>query len=520
MEYRFDQVKEIGAALCNDFWHHRNRGDRPEKGEAYENILTVNNFLPYDIDRTVTVDLDFEPDYPAQYEEPFGYERINCFKIYDAQGKEIPYQITEIKRDYLYCGRKDVHTVTFRANIPAFGTAAYKIVPHSPAVRYLEKMKAGMNFAENAFIRMDILPNGSLKITDKKTGKIYTELGNLVDDGEIGDGWYHVNPVNDRVISSCGGSCIIERVEYGPARCVFKVTREFNVPEEMITDKFGKHRSEKTVTLKFESYVGLSEESRFVDVKLCYNNIAKDHRLRMLIPTGIDADTYFSGQAFYCCERKTGIDYTTQDWRETDQYEKATNGIFGKRDKDGCGIAFVSAAGLHECAAYDDEDGSLSVTLSRSFRTTKLTNGETRCQINLPLEYSFILAPLDSNVAYSDLLRLQDILATDVMTWLKPVVPGTSVAQPQSRLLVGGKDIAVSIIKKAESSEKNAIIVRVFNASKEAAEGFIKTEKIIEKAEATNLNEEKISDMKTENNLLKFNLSPWKIATFKLYLKN
>ena len=225
----------------------------------------------------------------------------------------------KIKKDYTlrYYGGNvanhlDLHTVTLRVKIPACGKSEYKLIPCDTPVRYLKKLKSGANYAENEFIRLDISNDGTLDITNKANGKKYSNLCYFVDDGEIGDGWYHANPVCDRVVYSNGSPCAIEKIENGPSRCVFKITKKLEVPEELADFRNGKSRSEKTVELKLVSYVGLSEESPFIDVNLSYDNIAKDHRLRMFVPTGIDSDKYFSGQAFCCVETKVGIDYLVE----------------------------------------------------------------------------------------------------------------------------------------------------------------------------------------------------------------
>lgn len=523
MEYRFSQTEEICKTLTEDYLHKTARHN--ETSNNYESVLTVFNMLPYEVEKTITADLDFPQDYSAKYQEPFGYELINSFRIYDAENNEIPYSIKEIKRGWVkrifdqvvrVC---DVHTVTFKATIPGCSMAEFKIVPEEKSpVRYLEKLKAGQNYAENDYLRFDILNNGSLKITDKVTGKVYSDLCNLSDDGEIGDGWFHANPVNDIVVNSSVCSASVEKIEHGPSRCVFRVTRYMELPECVEQDKFGKHRSETRVKVKFSMLVGLSEESRYVDFSLDFDNTVKDHRLKLLLPTGITTDTYFSGQAFCCCERKVGIDYTTQNWRETDQYEKSTNGIFGKRDADGFGLAFIAAEGIHECAAYDDEEGTVAATLLRSFKTTVMTNGEEKCQLQKNLNYKFYIVPLDNDVSYSDLLKLQDIQGTNMPVYFENV-QADDIKVHKSPISVDGKNVSVSVIKVPESGEDDAFIIRVFNSSGEDAEGKITVNRGLLKAEETNLNEELIADVETDGNSVKFGLSPWKIKTFKIYYK-
>ena len=266
--------------------------------------------------------------------------------------------------------------------------------------------------------------------------------------------------------------------------------------------------------LKLVSYVGLSEESPFIDVNLSYDNIAKDHRLRMFVPTGIDSDKYFSGQAFCCVERKVGIDYSTQNWRETDQYEKATNGIVGKRDSENDGIALVFANGIHECAAFDDEDGSLAFTLSRSFFRTHNTSGETRCQINMPLEYSFNITVLDGKTKYCDLVKQQDVLAAKMHSTFTYTGVGEDINAPQSLLSVSG-DVNTSVIKCSE--DNNGIIIRLFNPSDDIKTAKISLCKDIIKAELVNLNEEFIKETEFNKNNIELKIAPWKIETLKIY---
>jgi len=525
MEYRYAQVKEIGKVLKEDFLYSVKKDS---KAEEYENVLTLYNTLPFEIDKTVSVDLLFKPGYPSTYFEPFGYETINAFKIYDYEGREIPYQITDIKRNFSvreyadYRKFYDLHKVTMRVKVPAMGTAEYKIVPAGHSVRYLKKLESGSNYAENEFIRLNILSNGTLEILDKKTGKVYSNLCGFVDDGEIGDGWYHANPVNDIKVYSDGLGAVIEKIESGPSKCVFKVTRYMEVPKEIPredADMFrSKKRSEEKVVLKLVMTVGLSEEARRVDVKLNFDNTAKDHRLKLMIPTGITEDKYFAGQAFYMCERKTGIDYGTQDWLEPEQYEKATNGIVGKRDKNGDGLAFVSAKGIHECAAFNDESGLISVTLLRAFRTVTLTNGETRCQLNRPLEYEFALMPLDNDVKYKYMLKEQDIMATELLEKFVCTEKNAPLNPPKSYLSVEGENVVTSVIKCAEDSLENALVVRVFNASAQNSSGEIKTDEEIKKVESVNLNEEYLKDIPFEANRFEFELTPWQIKTFKIYI--
>ncbi len=524
MQYRFDQVKEISNVFCGDYLNETFRSDEITDEKGYSSILALQNYLPYDVDKTVTVDLEFRPDYIVKYGGPGACQFVNSFLILDKDEKEIPYQVINIKHNQkrmIYnqplLNMRDIYTVTFRAKIPAMAKAEYRIVPHYMTSRYIERLNSGLNFVENDFVRVDIAKNGSVTLTDKKTGKIYRELLNIVNDGEIGDGWFHECPFQDIVASTACCDAQIAKVEDGPCRCVFKITRNLTVPAALTVTPTGRSRdTDNTVTLKIDTFVGLSVENRFIDVEIKYDNIAKDHRMRLFMPTGITENKYFAGQAFCYVERETGIDPNKAQWNELPEV-KATNGIVGKRDKDNNGIAFICAEGIHECESFNDDMGTLSVTLSRSFYTTVFTNGETACQINGPLSYKFALAPLDNEVKYNNLLKIQDYLSVPVPVKLTKICKNTVIRDYESAIRVEGENIAVSVIKRAEDDDK-AIIIRVFNTENTVQTGKITLCRDILSAQKVNLNEEFIEDINVKGNTLDICLQPCKIETYKLYI--
>ena len=499
MKCRFAQVKEICNTIKENFIHKTEDRDGVATGDQ-EHLLTIYNPSLYDIERTERIELEFAPGYPYVYGEKIGYEDINAFRIFDADGNEISYQVVEVKRNMRVRNwnnsttkLKDIHAVTFKVSVPAMSKAEYRIVPSETPVRFFKRMKSGLNYVENDYLRVDILSNGSLKLYDKKNNKVYNNLGNLVDDAEIGDGWNHIAPISGSVINSFGLSCDIEKIEDGPDRCVFKITRYLNLPEETVKTAYGRERSSKYLSLKTEMYVCLSEDSKFVQIKMKVFNNIKDHRLRIEFESGIKSDEYFAGQAFYCCKRKVGRAINTQDYGEAEKFEKATNGIVGKRDKDGFGLALVSKYGIHECFTFDDENGTFGVTLLRSFRRTITLENSTAGQINETLEYAFNLVPLDSDLAYSDLIKNQESSAAHIYNTLRPVNRDNKISKFKSKIKVLGKDVLTSVIKPAEE-DKNAIIIRVYNASDEDTGGQICSIKEIKSASQTNLNEEDVKN--------------------------
>ncbi|MBE7021629.1 MAG: hypothetical protein E7414_00175 [Ruminococcaceae bacterium] len=521
MEYRFAQTNEICNELVDDYIYIHSRPYLNGRDKDTHGILTLFNPLPYEVDKVITVDLNMKSNYPNQFAEPLnGYERVNNFKICDYEGNEIPFQVVDIKRGMVhrirarYCEGVDVHRVTFMAHMPAGGRCEYRIVPAQRPTRYLRHLNSGVDYMENSKLRVTINPNGTLSIYDKLQGKTYDNQLCLVDDGEIGDGWSHCNQRNDRAVMSAFGGCNVEKIESGCARCVFKITKTFMVPEKMEFLPAGKTRSNtyKEYVAVFE--VGLSEDAGYVDVKLTVDNNVCDHRLRLAIPTYTEGDKYFAGQAFYCCQRNVEIDYTKQDWYEPELNEKAMNGIIGKRASDGTGLAFVSAKGLHEGASYNDDYSSLYVTLLRSFRKTVMTNGQVGGQIQGEHEFNFHLVPLSSDITYADLVRQQDVMGVGLISAYAEVDAASATNAPVSNFKLSGDDILLSVIKCAER-EDDAYVVRMFNASDKDSVATLTFANKVSEAVETNMNEEALTDnnAKIEGGNVTLKIAPWHVST-------
>jgi mannosylglycerate hydrolase len=559
MEYRFSQVKEISHQIMGDI-EAKERSFRlaakqaaqvayadvnqvpsaaiAEAGAGHNLMLSLWNPLSFERTEVITVDIDFPLNYPCQYQEPFGYEEKNSFKILDHQGNEVPYGLVSMHkqhtvRNFGQLSRKvDRHRVSFMADMPAMGTVEYKIVPFDRASRYLSALSRHPREAENEYIKLFIRDNGTLNIHDKRSGKTYDGLCSYMDDGEIGDGWYHANPAEDRLVNSHGAVYSIERIENGPSRSVFRVTHHMKVPKRIDWSTQGIRRSDDYTVLKIVSLIGLSQGSPAVDVETTIENTAEDHRLRLELPTGLDSPSYYVNQPFAIVERHAGVRMDTQDWKECDVPEKQTGGIVAKRAQDGTGLAFISAFGIHECAGMDDDAGTLAVTLFRSTRRTVLTNGEEGGQLLGPLHFKYQLSLLDASTSYADLIRLQDKLQAGIHSTSYPAAEHNEPLGSNSYFQLTGSDICLSLLKRPQSGLSDSVIIRVYNVSASASTGDIDCFRNIISVKEVNLLEEEIggveekgqngqnSPIEFHTSGFSFHMEPWKFKTFMVSFEN
>ncbi len=138
---------------------------------------------------------------------------------------------------------------------------------------------------ENEFLSVAIALNGSVTLVDKRTGASYSGLAVIEDGGDAGDEYNYSPPSRDQVITSRTCRAQIEFVETGPLRARAEIALVLNVPEGLTPQ--GDGRSPQTRALPVVTRVTLERHSPILAFHTEIRNTVKDHRLRVLFPTGI-----------------------------------------------------------------------------------------------------------------------------------------------------------------------------------------------------------------------------------------
>jgi len=514
MKYRFAQVKEINDSIAQYGMANLSRC-QGNGGDTH--MLTLFNPLPFRRKETVTVDIWFNQNYPNKYSEPFGYEHINSFLLLDKEGNEIPYKVVNVSRNKVHLETgwllwDDRHTVVFEADLPPCGTTEYKIVPNNGATRYLETLRTGTYTAENDLIRLTVNTDGSIDIYDKRTCETYANQIIFEDNIDIGDGWNYSPAACDRKYVSAATPMSIAVTCDAPDKCSFEIKREMLLPtgfsriNENVTDY---RRNTEHNTVEITATVSLTKSSPMVDVALTVNNTVKDHRLRLIIPTGVTEDKYFASQAFYVDERKASINPESARWEEVEHHEKSMQSFAFKRSGKR-GLAFISGGGLHEIGAFNDKDGTLAVTLLRCVGIAGNNHFLVDGQMPGISNYRFGLLPMTAKDSFADLQRLSDSLSTGI----RFREDKTCFETPEERSffkLEGDGNTVFSTMKLPE--EGSGIVIRVYNLSNTEDNTTITFDRPVTKASLVNLDEKELSPLSHDRNTLKLLLEPWKIAT-------
>ena len=479
MKYRFSQTRQIGERLGREATQQIAANVEGSLGDD-ELRVVIFNPLAQPLDEPLELALQIPVEWP-QFNEFFGFEPKPAFRIYDGAGHELPYQrlgqVKNRRSARIYAVKfpeeiaSHVVTVSVRLALPALGytTLIVRSEPAGHATRHpaTPSLVTAENRMENEFLALTIEANGTLTLLDKRSGVTYCRLLTFEDCADIGDGWYHGPPVNDQVFVSSAASSALALVHAGPQIAAFRIRTSMAVPAAFDFDDHMR-RSERLATLVIDSIVTLRAGAERVEVETTVHNVAEDHRLRVLLPSGArSATTYLADTPFDVVERPIALRGDNHRYRELEVETKAQLTWSAVYDGEQ-GLAVLSS-GLLESAVRDLPERPLALTLFRSTRRTVLTNGEPNGQLLGDLRFRFWIAPLAAAPDRVDLCRLGQQVAAGVrcvqLRAADLALLGGKAALPSegSLLLVDGP----AVVTSARWVE-DALEVRLFNPTTSA----------------------------------------------------
>jgi hypothetical protein len=413
MVYRFHQTEQIASHLAADATRRLAASVTGEPGEK-EVRVGVFNPLPQALDDVVDLDLELPRDWPLFNEMSNSEEKI-AFRIYNAQGAELPYQrLAQVPNrarwNVFYTSfaqekRVNVVRVSLPLHVPALGYTTLSVRAGEPGLPTRHPMAPGLvtgeRTMENEALRVAIEPDGMLTISDKSSGQIYKRLLTFEDCADIGDGWNHGPVLNDARYFSPGNRTAIALLSNGRYKATFRVRTTMELPEEFDFAEMG--RSEHMTGMVIDSLVTLLAGSERVEVETTVHNTVKDHRLRVLFPSGTSAQTYIADSPFDVVERPIALRADNYLYREPEIEPKPQQTFTAVFDALR-GLAVMST-GLYESGVVDQPERPLALTLFRATRKTVGTNGEPGGQVQGELHFKIWIAPLSGEPDRARLLR-------------------------------------------------------------------------------------------------------------------
>jgi alpha-mannosidase/mannosylglycerate hydrolase len=531
MMHRFDQARLLADQLRNRAFGLLTADCADLAKEAPEFTVTVANPLPQPRREVVRFTIDFPGNWPRKYQEGFRSQAVNAFRLYTADGTEVPYQLLDIVPSFgerTHFAKMGIgeggangarYTVAAELDLPGLGFTSLRVAPATMVVRRLGSLRTGPCTAENEFLRVEAMADGTVRLTDLANGNEFSDLLLFEDCAEIGDGWFHGPSVNDEVALSRGGAQV-SVIHDGPDQVTFRIEVHLTVPRRY--DWAGERRAAERDELCIVSLVSLRRGARVLDVKTTVHNTIEDHRLRLLLPTDATAaTTYIAHHPYDLTERSIAVDPETLDWSEMEIAEKPFLDLQAVGDG-ARGLAFISAGGPHEGGVADDRRRTMQVTLLRSFRRTVGTPGEHDGLELGEITYAYALMPyagdLPATSALREAARLRGGLNTrqtgPVSSGYPPM--GGSQSATQSLLEQQEGTLVISTVKQPEVGK--GLIVRLWNPGGEPAHDTLILGKAPQSVTTVKLNEspDGPGEAVLNGNTVGITAAPHQIVTLRL----
>lgn len=527
---RFDQSRLISRHVTTDSLRHLAlQVERPSMGEQ-DFAVVVFNPGSEAMHGPVDLTLRFPADIQSLFQEGFGYEPKISFRLYDARDRELPYQLVNQRwnragrrrplRKFPGPDRRHEIDLTVDIDIPPYGYTRLVCRPEGKdqPTRHLGTLRRDGRTIENEYLRLRVQSNGSVTLTDKRHGHTYEDLLTFEDGADIGDGWYHGVPVNDEIYVSTACPAAVALIADGPHKATLKVTITMELPRHFRFDRMT--RSEKTTPLRITSYLTLRRGSDHVEVRTVVDNSIRDHRLRVLLPTGTTAATYWVDSAFDVVERPVALRADNALYRETEVETKPQYTWTAVCDPGtaGRGLAVVST-GLPESAVQDLPDRPIALTLYRSFIKAFLTDGNEGGQMQGRHEFRYALVPLAGALPQTRLCRLGQMLAAlprTVQIEARDAIAAYAESLPPSLSFMSitpGVAVITAIHRQPDS---DGTVVRMFNPTDEPVEETLKPAWSIKAADRVDLEGRRIGPLPITAEGVQLSLGRKQLLTVRL----
>jgi hypothetical protein len=406
-------------------------------------------------------------------EIPLPHPRPAHFDLVAADGRTLPWQLVserkpgpEFEFGWGQIPRfpaKARITIAAPLAVPACGMAAYHVVPRATPAASAGTLATGPATLANDLIEVTVESDGGLTLRDLRSGKVYRGLLRFEDCGDVGDGWTYRAPAADRRILSGGAS--VSLLSAGPLYAALRLETTMRVPAAAAADR--RSRSAESVDLHLVSTVAILQGDPALHIETVVDNPARDHKLRVLFPTDLQTQAWFSDSPFDLTERPIAVQQTP-GWDEPAQeiwWQQSLCTVCAGQD----GLAII-APECKESACVDDSRRTLALSLFRAFGQTVGTAGEDGPQRLGRSVFRYQVVPYQGPPANAGLLNRSARMRAGLRALVLPPHAGDLPAS-QGLVSLAPDGLVITAVKKQEAGA--GVIIRFFNPSSEPVQAVV-----------------------------------------------
>ncbi len=345
MEDRFQRIGENLSELTKrareEYLCHVDRRGISENAI----LLMCENNSPETFDGVYTAEIDI-----------LSAEDTGGFAITDKKGKNIPFEVVSIVKDYRtrvlspvnLPGEKTVnrYTVQLRCKVEGLSRKVLICTPCNEPLEIAKNKRTRLRTMENEYLSVKVNSNGTVDIYHKESGRRLKNVLYFEDNADRGTVYNYANGTQ------------AEKVNTLESKAKIKVVRDTRLEKSVsVETKLRIDRDCGSGEIPIEVIYTLRAGARSLSVQVNLDNTVNYHRLRVMLPTDIESDKSYAGQPFCIVERDKISPY------EDDETHPNTDFV-GIEDSLG-GVAILNG-GLYEYEHVTDERSTLALTLLRS----------------------------------------------------------------------------------------------------------------------------------------------------------
>jgi len=488
MMARWDEVETLAEEVCR-------RSMRDLAGR-----IDAGGMAPSDLQLTVFNSLPFERSGVGEFTlDVPGEDADVAFSVETLAGEPVPMQVVSQAAcvPTIESGLELPLTFPvqrFRAlllldSLPAMGYQAFAVKPGKAGIAgEAGSIVRGESELENEFLQVAVNRNGTLKLTEKSTGRRMDSLCFFEDTAEFGDPWNRVVPEGDAPRTTLDGeaTCRVERS--GPLEGRLKVALCFSVPAGR---EDSAARSKEQVQIPITLVVSLKKGLPLLEVAVELDNRARDHRLRLMIPSALPkAEFSFAEGQFDVLARPIRLPEAA-GWKEP-PYPTHPMWNFVDVSDGSDGVAILND-GLTEYEVVDDETRTIAITLIRAFGKFVFGRPTPEAQCLGRHEYRFAIFPHRGCWRDTDIF-LKTAHHIVALQALESAPTRGHLPAARSWFRLSPATLVFSGIKPGEDGE--SVVLRFWNPFEEERKATVESALPIQRAWRLTLEEKPIEELK------------------------
>lgn len=387
----------------------------------------------------------------------------------------------------------------FAEDLPAMGYRTYWICQSDePGDAYEEPDEDLDDFISNQFLKIHVAgADGSLSLTDLRTGRVFEGLCQIVDVGDRGDE-YNFTPLehDTEILPTLVSTTTYKTSLY--ETLILSLTLELPVSLTESRDS----REETTITHNLDVLVTLVKDVPQAEVQVYLENEALDHRLGVRFKTGLKVNSARYDGHYDILTRAIDLPKSDSSWRELPRPEVPQRSFVDVSDEEG-GL-MIANRGLPEVAVVRDENGDAEINLTLLRCVGWLSRDDLWNRVGhagpplltpdaqelRPYIFDFCIIPHGPD--FFEAVKLAQSFQTDLDIRTSSLHPGSLPAE-SAMVEVSHAEFMITAIKEAE--DESGWVVRGVNLGEETIRLHLKPNMLNKSAHLVNLDESLVHDL-------------------------